>query len=115
MNNTEFSALMNDLKKHLEEKKVFIKNPERFAEVEHATEIANELFNEMEISIKDDPLQMGAITLCIKGFDIIVRGKREIELFQELISNADNFEIYSNGNEGVTFSILFNNALIRLQ
>ena len=115
MNNAEFNALMDSLKKHLEAEKVFIKNPERFAEVEHATEIANELFGDMEISIKDDPLQMGALVLCIKGFDLVVRGKREIALFQELISAADNFEIYSNGNESITFSILFNGALIRLQ
>lgn len=114
MTDTEFMSFMGDLKRHLEEDKVFIKNPARFADIERATEIANELFAEMEITIKDDPIQMGALILCIEGIDIIVRGEREIELFQELISKANNFEIYPVGREGIKFSILFNNALTRV-
>ena len=114
LTDAEFMALMGDLNKYLEAKKVFIKNPTRFADVQHATEIAKQLFKGMEIALKDDPLQMGALILCINGFDITVRGEREIKLFQELIDKADNFEIYPAGNESVKFAILFNNALIRL-
>ena len=114
MNEKEFTDLMKDLQEYLDLHKVFIKNPARFAEVQHATEIAHELFAEMEIEIQDDPLQMGALILVITGFDISARGQREINLFKELISKADNFEIYPVGDEKVKFAILFSEALIRL-
>ena len=113
MDDKEFMGLMGGLAEYLEREKIFIKNPVRFAEIERATEIAKELFTDSKVCIEDDPLQMGALILKIEGFDIIIRGKREIELFIELISNADNFEIYS-AEEDVIFSILFNNALIKL-
>jgi hypothetical protein len=115
MNNTEFNALMDALKEYLDKEKVFIKNPERFADIERATEIASALFSDMDIIIKDDPLQMGALIIKITGLDITVRGEREIALFKELISKADNFEIYAFGDDDITFSILFNHALVRLQ
>lgn len=114
MNNAEFESLMGALKKHLKEDKVFIKNPARLADIERATEIAREIFKEMKVFIKDDPIQMGALILCIEGMDIVVRGEREIKLFQELVSKANNFEIYPVGDENVRFSILFNNALMRM-
>ena len=114
MNDKEFNALMSQLKAHIEQEKVFIKNPLRFADVERATEIATELFSEMEITIEDDPLQMGAIIVRISGMDIVVRGAREIELFQELISKANNFEIYATEEGNLTFALLFNNALTRI-
>lgn len=113
MDEKEFTSLMNELEEYLQREKVFIKNPARFAEIEQATEIAEELFTESKVSIKDDPIQMGALILRIEGFDIVVRGKREIELFQKLIENADNFEIYAVDGD-VRFAILFNDALIRL-
>lgn len=113
MDEKELFNLMNELTEYLQREKVFIKNPVRFAEVEQATEIAEKLFSESKISIEDDPIQMGALILRIEGFDILVRGKREIELFQQLIDKADNFEIYAV-DEGIRFSILFANALTRL-
>lgn len=113
MDKQEFMGLMGELTKHLEKEKIFIKNPVRFAEVERAMEIAKELFMDSKISIEDDPIQMGALILRIEGFDVVVRGTREIKLFIELISKADNFEIYAI-NDGIRFSILFNNALTRL-
>jgi hypothetical protein len=106
---------MGKLREYLDTKKVFIQDPVRFADVERATEIANELFSDMEITIEDDALQMGALILCINGFDITVRGEREIKLFQELISKADNFEIYPVGDEKVKFAILFSKVLRRVQ
>ena len=114
VNEENFMALMRDLNAYLEREKVFIKNPDRFPDVMHAMEIAAELFKDSEIEILDDPLQMGSLCVGINGFDILVRGKREIELFKELISNADNFEIYAKGKETVQFSIMFNRALIRI-
>lgn len=114
MDEKEFLELMGELKEYIETQKVFIQDPARFSDVERATEIAKIIFNDMEVSIEDDPLQMGALILCITGFDITVRGKREIELFQELISKANNFEIYPVGDEQVKFAILFNSVLKRL-
>ena len=43
-----------------------------------------------------------------------VMPQREINLFTELISKADNFEIYPIGDEKVKFAILFSGALTRL-
>ena len=114
MNDREFLSFMGGLNQYIEEQKVFVRDPIRFAEVEHATEIAREIFNDLEIALENDPLQMGALILCINGFDITVRGEREIKLFQELIDKADNFEIYPVGDEKVKFAILFNNVLTRI-
>ena len=48
----------------------------------------------------------------IDGYDITVRGSREIELFRELISKANNFEIYPVGDEKIRFAIMFDDVLI---
>lgn len=114
MNDKEFLTFMGGLKEYLDTQKVFIQDPVRFAEVERATEIAREIFNDMDVALEDDPLQMGALILCITGFDITVRGTREIKLFQELIDKADNFEIYPIGDEKIKFAILFNHVLTRI-
>lgn len=105
---------MNALAEYLEREKIFIKNPARFADVESATEIATELFADAKISVENDPLQLGALIVRIEGFDIVVRGEREINLFKQLIDKADNFEIYSTGKDSLRFSIVFNGALMRI-
>ena len=110
-----FFKTVQELKEYLQKDKVFIDNPARLADVQHATEIANELFGDMNIWIKEDPIQMGALILCIEGFDIIVRGEREIELFYELIDKANNFEIYATEEGNIRCSILFNKAKIRIK
>jgi hypothetical protein len=107
--------LMDALQKYLEREKIFIQNPVRYAEVQRATEIAKELFKDYDIAIKDDPIQMGALILCIEGFDISISGEREIKLFTELISKANNFEIYPIGDERMKFSILFADVLARIE
>ena len=114
MDDKEFETLMAELSAYLESEKIFIKNPERFDDVERATEIATQLFSDSTISVDDDPLQMGALIVRIDAFDITVRGEREIGLFAELISKADNFEIYPVGDERVCFAILFNHALTKV-
>ena len=115
MNDNEFLSFVHSLEEHLKMPKTFVYNYARIAEVNRAMEIANELFPEMEIKIKDDPLQLGSLILLISGFDMTISGKREIELFRELISMADNFEIYPKGNENIKFSLMFNHALKRLK
>ena len=115
MNDKQFEDFTKQLEQYLAEEKVFVKNPARMQEFQHATEIANALFQDAQISIEDDPIQMGALILRIDCFDITVRGTSEINLFSELISKADNFEIYATGDERIHIAILFNNALIRVQ
>ena len=114
MHDEEFEGLMGELSEYLEREKVFIKNPARFADVERATEIATQLFSDSTVAVDDDPLQMGALIVRIDCFDITIRGEREIKLFTELVSKADNFEVYPVGDERVRFAILFNHALTRL-
>lgn len=113
MDDKEFFSLAQELNDYLEREKIFIKNPTRFSEVQRATEIATQLFSNANVTIEDDPLQMGALVVRIEGFDIIVRGKREISLFIKLIAKADNFEIYPTTDGKIRFAILFNSALIR--
>ena len=113
LSNEDFMGLMDELAEYLKKEKVFIQNPVRYIEVQRAASIAKELFKDYSISIKDDPIQMGALILCISGFDITIQGEEEIALFTELISKANNFEIYPVG-EKVKFSILFANVLKRI-
>ena len=114
LDDKEFMSLMEGFAQYLETEKVFIKNSARLAEVQHATEIAKQLFLDSKVSLEDDPLQMGALILRVEGFDVVIRGEREINLFKVLISKADNFEIYPIGDERIKFSMVFSGALIRL-
>lgn len=114
MDDKEFQAIMGSLAQYLEMPKAFVPNPERLAEVQRATVIANRLFADMTVSVKDDPIQMGALILCIEGFDIVVRGKEEIELFTALIAKADNFEIYPVNGESIKVSIVFSKVFTRV-
>ena len=104
----DFIELLAD---YLNSKKLFIQNPKRIAEVNAATEIACRLFPKAEISIKDDPLHMGAIILEIKDCFIIVR---ETKKFVRMIEKANNFEIMDDDEGNVKLSILFSNALIKI-
>lgn len=108
MNEKQFLDTMTE---YLESQKVFIQNPQRMKDVSSAYELAQRLFPDSKIELKDDPIQMGAIFLCVEDFDISVR---ETEIFSKLISKADNFEIYATGDENVRISIMFSNALIRI-
>lgn len=111
MDDKEFMNLANALGEYLEKPKVFVKNPQRIAEVEQAITIAEQLFPTAKITIKDDPLQMGALILCVEDFDISIG---EIELFCAMVDKANNFSIYPKGNEAIQFSIVFNKALHRI-
>ena len=111
MNEEKFLQFADQLAAYLEREKVFIKNPKRMAEVEAAGELAREMFPDAIITMKDDPLQMGALILCVEDCDISVT---EIERFQQLIGKANNFEIYALDDGGVRMSVLFDGALVRL-
>lgn len=112
MNEVDFDCFTDKLSEYLKRQKIFIQNPKRMAHVNAATEMACKLFPDAEITLEDDPLQMGAVILCVKDFDITVRETKE---FAELISNADNFEIYSTDDESVKMSVLFSNALTKIK
>lgn len=103
----DFAELLTE---YLETQKIFVPNFQRMKEVNTATEMAYKLFPKADISLKDDPLQMGAIILEIKDCVIVVR---ETEKFTKLISKANNFDILCSG-EDIKLSILFDNALIKI-
>lgn len=121
MTDDEFMSFMTEsefaknIKEYLNTEKVFIKNPERYNDVIHAKQISEELFQDScKIAIDNDPLQLGSLILCINGYDVTVQTTREMKLFKELISKADNFEIRPIGDEKLEFSIMFNDALTKL-
>ena len=114
LNDEEFVSFAEKIDEYLKANKTFVQDLNRTREVKNATEIARQLFPDAEIDIADDPLQMGALILHIKDFDIVVRGATEIDLFKEMVSKADNFEIYSIGDERVKIAILFSRVLRRI-
>lgn len=113
--NNELIPFMSALDAYLEMPKAFMQNPERIKDVVAATETTKALFPDATIYIKNDPLQLGALILCIEDYDITVRGVTEMEAFNSITANASNFEIYSKGNDRVQMSVLFDHALIRIK
>lgn len=110
----EFGAILEAISNHLKREKVFVQNPERINEISRAMEIANELFPGHKTEMQDDPLQTGALILVIECTDIdesmVLNDEREIELFNEMVSAANNFEFYKhNGN--IRFAAVFHGAL----
>ena len=110
----ELNIILDAIGKHLKREKVFVQNPARVKEVARSLEIAKILFPEHKTEIEDDPLQTGALILCIECTDvddsILVRGTREIELFNEMTAAMDNFEIYEIDGH-IRFAAVFNGAL----
>jgi hypothetical protein len=110
----ELDIILNIFGTHLKREKVFIQDPVRMAEVARALKIANKLFPDHVTEIKDDPLQTGALILCIDCTDVdasmVLNDEREIALFNEMTSLANNFEFYQiNGN--IRFAAVFHGAL----
>lgn len=114
LDDKEFTQLAKNLKVYLEREKTFAINPLRMEEFERGVSIARELFPDGQIEIKDDPLQMGAKIMCVDDTDILMRGEREINLFCEMISLSDNFEIYPVSENTIRFSAVFQNALTNI-
>ena len=99
----EFNDILDAIGAHLKREKIFVQNPKRIREVYRSLEIAQELFPDHITEIVDDPLQTGALILHVDCTNIeasiILSDEREIELFNEMVSAADNFEFYEfNGN-----------------
>ena len=111
MNKDNFTNFTDMMERHLDAKKNYKINKERFNMMQNMFNIAKHLFADMDITLEDDPLQLGRMSLCIKGYDITVCGEADIKLFAELIFNADNFEIYANEDEKVEFNIMYNDIV----
>ena len=114
MEDKEIDAILEAFSAHMKREKVFVQDPVRMSEVNRALEIANELFPDHKTEINDDPLQTGALILSIECTDIdesmVLNDEREIELFNEMVSTANNFEFYKdNGN--IRFAAVFHGAL----
>ena len=114
MEDKEFNIILEAISNHLKREKVFIQNPERMQDIAHAMKIAKTLFPDHVTEIKDDPLQTGALILQIDCTEVdtsmVLNDEDEIELFNEMVSKANNFEFYQfNGN--IRFAAVFNGAL----
>lgn len=110
----EFYAILAKLGEYLQTEKHFIDNPFRRTEIKDAVIKAHELFPNAKIELRDDPLQLGALILHMEMFDIDVSGVMQINLFTDIIRNADNFEIYPIDDEHICFAAVFQNALVRI-
>ena len=114
MNDAEFYALLEQLTEYLRSEKAFVSDPARELEFNEAVKTAYELFPEAHISIENDPLQMGAMILCIDDFDIDVSGTDNIQLFHKMVHKADNFEFHSIEDGNVRLSAVYEGVLIRI-
>lgn len=112
MTEKTFMKLAEQYHKYEAQAKKFAINRDRIEDIEHAREIAKQVFPDSKIYLADDPLGMGCVILRIEDFHLPVR---EIKLFQELIDKADNFDISIVGVEKMRMGILFNNARIRIR
>ena len=107
MSKKEFLEFAEQMKTYLEANKINTINKKRFKDMQRMFEIATELFPDMNIEFQEDPLQLGRIILCIKGYGFDVSGTERTKMFVELISNADNFEVYSNEEEVISLDIMY--------
>lgn len=113
MADKDFDIIMKSISNHLKREKTFVQNHNRINDVVHAMEIAKRLFPNHVTEIKDDPLQTGALILQIDCTEMCefmeVSGEEDVDLFCEMVCNADNFEFYQhNGN--IRFAAVFNGA-----
>lgn len=114
MTDEEFYGILTKLAEHIHTEKSFVDNPFRQTEIKNAFFKAYELFPDAKIELRDDPLQLGAFILHMEMFDMDVSGETEINLFSDIIKDANNFEIYSIDEGHICFAAVFQNALIRV-
>lgn len=114
MDDKELFGIIDQLSAYLESEKVFIKDPVRIDNVRRAMEILIELYPGVDKEIKDDPLQMGAVILCVEDSEIGARGENELLLFAELCSLVDNFSIYPTSEGKVHFGAVIQGVYKRI-
>lgn len=112
MNDEQFMEIINKIKSYLATERKFTINPARHAQLETAVQLACNLFPDAKVYVENDPLQMGAMILCIEDYAIGARGETETSVFSDIIALADNFEIYAIDNETVKFTAVFHNVLV---
>jgi hypothetical protein len=103
----QFLQFLGELKEYLDQPKMFVTNIDRARDFYRAVNLAKQLFPDATVTIQDDPLQTGAMSLHIEATDFVVRGATEIVLFTRIIVLADNFEIYTKGKGNVHFAAMF--------
>lgn len=115
MNDQQFYEILNKIREHLETEKVFVQNPFRAREMIRAAEIMHELFPKDKVEIQNDPLQTGAIIISVEMPYMVIRGARELDLFNELTTLINNFEVTSEmKKEDVRFSVVIQEVNIQL-
>ncbi len=107
MNDRQFQQFLNELQNHLNQPKVFVTDIDRAREFYHAVNLAKQLFTGATIEIREDPLQTGAMIMHAEMPDIVIRGAMEIDSFSDMITQADNFEIYPVDKGNVCFAAVF--------
>lgn len=112
MNDIEFKSFLNQLGQHLNASKRFVENPFRAREMTDAFNLACKLFPDAKVTIQDDPLQMGAVFLCVEDCDMDVCGEESIAHFSAMFSKANDVEIYATDNGNVRISVLFNDVFV---
>lgn len=114
MDETEMLKLGDALNEYLKQPKTFILDPQRSKEFDCAINIARELFPKANVESAEDPLQMGAKILRIADYDIEVCGEREMKMFRDMCTLADNFEIYPTKDDKLQFAAVFNGVYNRI-
>ena len=107
MNDQQFLQFLDELREYLQQPNVFVTDIDRARDFYSAVSLAKELFGNGNVEIRNDPLQTGAMFIHVEVSDIVMRGVREIKDFSDLISLADNFEIYPLSDEEVCFAAVF--------
>ena len=114
MTDDEFYAILNSLGEYLQSEKRFVTNPVRHAEFEQAVRNAREIFPEAKIEIRDDPLERGAMILHIEDFDLDICKGKQIDLFIDILHNAENCEFYTLPNGNTCIAIVYQGVLMRI-
>ena len=108
MYNDDFKKMLDDVEQYLAIDKKFVENSDRMQDVMTACKLACELFHDAEISILQDPLQLGALILQIVDYQLDVSATRRIKTFNEIVSKSDNFAFFPSEDEKVELTIMFN-------
>ena len=112
LRNKEFADLLRGVKDYITAEKTFVENHARIEEVEYVAELAKKMFEDANVYIKQDPMKLGALIVCIESYDIALNNIKHICAFSEVISKASNLEIYATNDGNIRCSILFNDAFI---
>lgn len=115
MNDKELVTTLDKLKTYLEREKNFVIDLKRYKEYMTAAKLTQKLFPEGKLELRDDPLHLGAGIIHVEDLYVMVSNARETQMFCDLITLADNFEIYPIDAENVCFAMVFNGVYKYIQ